>query len=409
MSRSPEAFYQLLVKEQVTVLNQTPSAFDQLSQAEQALNDREKTAALALRVVIFGGEALELRKLKGWFQRHGDQSPRLINMYGITETTVHVTYCPIQQSDLDRPSAGIIGNSLPDLQLYILDRYQQLQPAGAPGEMYIGGAGLARGYLKRPDLTAERFIPDPWATLPGSRLYKTGDLARYRPDGGIEYLGRIDHQVKIRGFRIELGEIEQALSKHTAVSDCMVMVREDPSGEPRLIAYVVLATGQENPATSELRQFLQVMLPDYMVPAIFLPLSSWPTTPNGKLDRDALPSPDEQRLPTGTTYVAPNSPTEKILAEIWQQVLDVERIGIYDNFFVLGGDSIRSIQVLARVHEQGLPATLQQMFQYQTIYELAQIVQVAQTPVPEKPKMQAFALLSEEDRAKLHVLQQTSN
>ena len=408
-SRSPEAFYQLLDNEQVTVLNQTPSAFDQLIRIEQDRADLEKMSALALRLVIFGGEALELRKLKPWWQRHGDQQPRLINMYGITETTVHVTYCPLAQTDLERFSTSIIGSPVPDLRIYILDQYQQMLPTGVPGEMYVWGAGLARGYLNRADLTAERFLPDPWATLPGARLYRTGDLARYRPDGTIEYLGRVDHQVKVRGFRIELREIELALSQHPAVNDCVVMVHEDAPGEPRLAAYVVLAEEQQNSSASELRHFLRAMLPDYMVPAVFLPLSSIPTTPNGKLDRKALPSPDEQRLPTGAVYVAASTPEEQILAEIWQQVLGVEQISIHDNFFVVGGDSIRSIQILARTRERGLSATLQHLFQYQTIYELAQVLQVTHVPAPEKTKMQAFALLSEEDRAKLQMLKQVSN
>ncbi|HWI61503.1 MAG TPA: amino acid adenylation domain-containing protein, partial [Symbiobacteriaceae bacterium] len=235
VTRSPEAFYDLLARERVTVLNQTPSAFRQLINAEANLG----VGDLALRYVIFGGEALELQSLRPWFEQHGDRTPRLINMYGITETTVHVTYRPITLADLDQGLGSVIGCPIPDLQVYVLDGNRQLLPPGVPGEMYVGGAGLARGYLKRAELTAERFIPDPISGRPGARLYKTGDLARWRPDGDLEYLGRIDHQVKVRGFRIELGEIEAGLNLHDAVREAVVIPREDSPGDRRLVAYIV--------------------------------------------------------------------------------------------------------------------------------------------------------------------------
>jgi amino acid adenylation domain-containing protein len=224
-SRSPEAFYELLAQERVTVLNQTPSAFRQLMQAEMAVGEKP----LALRYVIFGGEALEMPTLKAWFDRHGDEMPRLVNMYGITETTVHVTYRPLSTSDLD--SGSVIGVPIPDLQVHILDSQKQLVPVGVPGEMYVGGAGLGRGYLGRPELTAERFIPDHLTGAPGSRLYKTGDLARRLPSGELEFLGRVDDQVKIRGFRIELGEVEAVLCQHAAVQEATVVLRQEPDGE----------------------------------------------------------------------------------------------------------------------------------------------------------------------------------
>ncbi|MCM3900875.1 MAG: amino acid adenylation domain-containing protein, partial [Pyrinomonadaceae bacterium] len=233
ISRSPEAFYELLARERVTVLNQTPSAFRQLIQAEETVGQRD----LALRYVIFGGEALEIQSLRPWFERHGDQEPRLVNMYGITETTVHVTYRPLSKNDLE--SGSVIGVPIPDLQIYILDGEKQPVPIGVAGEMYVGGAGLARGYLSRPELTAERFIPDHLTSRPGSRLYKTGDLARFLPGRDIEYLGRIDHQVKIRGFRIELGEIESVLCQHAMVREAVVMAREDTPGVKSLAAYLV--------------------------------------------------------------------------------------------------------------------------------------------------------------------------
>ncbi len=210
-SRDPEGFYRLLARERVTVLNQTPSAFRQLARAEEAVLGGAPPD-LALRFVIFGGEALEPASLAPWIARHGDRQPRLINMYGITETTVHVTWRPLEEADLAAGSR--IGRPIPDLAVHLLDAFQRPVPLGVPGEIHVGGAGLAQGYLDRPALTAERFVPDPFSGAPGARLYRSGDLARRRPDGDLEYLGRVDQQVKLRGYRIELGEIESALARH---------------------------------------------------------------------------------------------------------------------------------------------------------------------------------------------------
>lgn len=250
VAQAPDAFYDLLVSEQVTVLNQTPSAFRQLIQVEA---DLAAPKDLALRYVIFGGEALNIQSLAPWYARHPDDAPRLVNMYGITETTVHVTYRPLSRADLDQPTSSVIGCPIPDLQAYILDSHLNLVPIGVPGELFVGGAGLARGYLNRPDLAAERFIPHPFSTSPGARLYKTGDLVRIRTDGDLEYLGRIDHQVKVRGYRIELGEIEAGLLQHPAVAEAVVIVRADDTptadedGETtehkRLVAYVTRQRG----------------------------------------------------------------------------------------------------------------------------------------------------------------------
>jgi amino acid adenylation domain-containing protein len=237
VTRSPESFYELLCQEKVTILNQTPSAFRQLIQAEQSI---ATISDLKLRLVIFGGEALELSSLQPWFERHDDQSPQLVNMYGITETTVHVTYRPLSKADLNG-TASVIGRPIPDLQVYVLDEYHKLVPVGVPGEMYVGGAGVTRGYLNRPELTQQRFISHPFSNNPQARLYKTGDKARYLPNGELEYLGRIDYQVKIRGFRIELGEIEAVLSQHPLVQESVVVVREDTPGDKRLVAYLVPA------------------------------------------------------------------------------------------------------------------------------------------------------------------------
>ncbi len=288
VSRDPAAFYALLTRERVTVLNQTPSAFRQLIPIDQAAAPGQ----LALRYVIFGGEALDLESLRPWFARHGDTRPRLVNMYGITETTVHVTYRPLAATDLDQGLGSAIGVPIPDLELYVLDEALRPMPVGVPGELYVGGAGVARGYLGRPELTAARFIPHPFSSTPGARLYRTGDLARHLPDGDLEYLGRIDHQVKIRGFRIELGEIEAALRRCPQVRDAAVLARDDAPGGRRLVAYLVTHAAAEpgNALAAELRRQIQASLPDYMVPAVFVWLETLPLTTNGKLDRNALPA-----------------------------------------------------------------------------------------------------------------------
>ncbi len=361
VSRSPEAFYELMAKERVTVLNQTPSAFRQLIQAEQSVGQKE----LALRYVIFGGEALEMQSLRPWFERHGDETPRLVNMYGITETTVHVTYRPLSKDDVE--SASVIGVPIPDLQIYILDSQKQPVPIGVPGEMYVGGAGLAQGYLRRPALTTDRFIPDHLTGRQGARLYRTGDLVRFLPGHDIEYLGRIDHQVKIRGFRIELGEIESVLCQHPAVREAAVFARQEADSK-RLVAYAVAGPP---PTVGELRDFLRRKMPDYMVPSAFVFLEKLPLTNNGKIDRKALPEPEQERPELAVQYVAPRTEVENKLAAIWSKVLRLERVGVQDNFFELGGDSILSIQVISLARQAELTLTPKLLFQNPTIAELA--------------------------------------
>src|SRR6185369_16512157 len=291
VSRAPAEFHQLLRREGVTVLNQTPSAFRQLSVVDAGASAEER-AELALRLVIFGGEALEWQSLRGWLERHGEERPQLVNMYGITETTVHVTQRAVRLQELAEASTGsLIGKALDDLQLYLLDEQMELLPAGVWGELYVGGAGLGRGYLKRAELTAQRFVPNPYGSEAGGRLYRSGDVGRYRADGEIEYLGRADGQVKLRGFRIELGEIESVLGSYSGVQEVVVTVREDAPGEQRLVAYLVGADID----SSELRAYLKAKLPDYMTPAAFVMLKEMPLTPNGKVDRRALPAPDAAR------------------------------------------------------------------------------------------------------------------
>ncbi|BAY66479.1 amino acid adenylation domain-containing protein [Calothrix brevissima NIES-22] len=368
VSRSPQDFYQLLSTQQVTVLNQTPSAFRQLIQAEAIA---KTSANLALRWVIFGGEALELQSLKPWFERHGDKMPKLVNMYGITETTVHVTYRPITNADLTSNAGSVIGCPIPDLQVYVLDKNRQLLPMGVTGEMYVGGAGLARGYFNREELTSNVFVTHPFSDDPNARLYKTGDLARYLGNGELEYLGRIDNQVKVRGFRIELGEIEAAISQHPLIQATVVIARVENNGDKRLVAYLVI-NQQQTLSINDLRQFLSSKLPQYMIPAAFVFLDTLPLTSNGKIDRRALPAP-EPVWESEKSYVAPRTAIEGILTQIWTEVLGVEQVGIYDNFFELGGDSILSLQIIARANLAGVYLSPKQLFEHQAIAQLAAV------------------------------------
>ncbi|CAD5920814.1 Dimodular nonribosomal peptide synthase [Planktothrix agardhii] len=412
VTRSPESFYELLCQEKVTILNQTPTAFRQLIQAEASLKrdispllrgvgkDSATDNDLSLRLVIFGGESLEINSLQPWFDRHGDQFPQLVNMYGITETTVHVTYRPLSMADVNS-TASVIGRPLPDLQVYLLDQYLQPVPVGVLGEMYVGGAGVTRGYLNRPELTTERFIPNPFdlpllpinrggtqagatlnklGTQGGAKLYKTGDLARYLPNGELEYLGRIDNQVKIRGFRIELGEIEALLASHPQIWETVVLVWDDKTGDKRLVAYIV-PQPEITITIDEIRQFLKAKLPDYMVPNAFVILAALPLTTNGKIDRRALPPPN---LDISDKYVAPSTPIEEILVNIWSEVLKVEKVGINDNFFELGGHSLLATQLVAQIRDSlKIELPLRQLFNTATLAELAQgIEQLKQEKLP---------------------------
>jgi amino acid adenylation domain-containing protein len=406
ITRSPDAFYQLLCDEQVTVLNQTPSAFRQLIRAEELRRPDAATASLALRYVIFGGEALELNSLKPWFDRHGDHQPQLVNMYGITETTVHVTYRPVGLADLHHGARSIIGQPIPDLQLYILDAHRQLVPVGVPGELYVGGPGLARGYLNRPELTAERFIPNPFISPDGvdseSRLYRSGDLARRLPNGDIEYLGRIDNQVKIRGFRIELGEVEAVLQAHPDIRDGVAIVREDTPGDKRLAGYF---TARTTLAIPELRAFLQKKLPEYMVPAALMQLEVFPLTINGKVDVRALPLPDV-RPDLDSTFIAPQTPMEQQIAEIWTAILGIKEVGTQDDFFALGGNSLLAAQLIAQInHRFHVQLPVSTVFTANTIAKLAEVLpvsQVLQTPIPS-----IVSMVQEAKRMKLSTIKET--
>ncbi|TMH58837.1 MAG: hypothetical protein E6H55_13695 [Betaproteobacteria bacterium] len=347
VSRDPEEFHALLIYERVTILNQTPSAFRQLIAVDAHENAGEN---LALRVVILGGEALDFQSLRPWFDRHGDAKPQLFNMYGITETTVHVTCRPIASVDLDAASGSMIGEPIPDLQLLLLDRHLQPVPPGMPGEIFVGGPGVGRGYLNRPELTAERFLANPFSTDPRSRLYRSGDLARRTSDNDLEYLGRVDLQVKIRGFRVECGEVEALLKQHEPIREAVVLAREDRPGEKRLIAYIVPVLGR-TPILAELRRFLLTRLPDYMVPAAFVTLDALPLTANGKIDRSLLAASDPQFEVVRQAHVFPRNAVEVQLMRIWERILDVSPIGMRDNFFALGGDSLAAVRVIDRIEQ----------------------------------------------------------
>jgi amino acid adenylation domain-containing protein len=366
ISRDPESYYNLLLKEKVTVLNQTPSAFRQLV---QVIINRDESEKLFLRYIIFGGEALDLKTLKPWFKMYGDEKPSLINMYGITETTVHVTYRPLTSEDTD--SGSVIGEPIPDLKFYILDKNKNLVPTGVSGEIYVGGAGVAREYLNRPQLNEERFINNPFSDQDNDRLYRTGDLARYIDGDDIEHLGRIDHQIKIRGFRIELGEIEAVINNYEDVKETVVIVREDIPEEKRITAYLMLKQ-KETFDVLALRSFLNKQLPDYMIPSDFVLLEEFPLTASGKLDIKRLPAGEGERY-SGTKYVTPQNQLEKTIADIWQKYLNLNKIGIDDNFFDLGGHSLIFTQVLFRLKKiTPVSISLKDLFDKPTIRGIAE-------------------------------------
>ncbi|MEW2398055.1 amino acid adenylation domain-containing protein [Streptomyces sp. NPDC046862] len=336
VSREPKEFLRLLARERVTVLNQTPSAFGELLRADAALPDVGRE--LALRYLVFGGEALDFTQVPEWYTRHPQDAPVLVNMYGITETTVHVTGLPLTEAAVrDRPRAGGIGHAIADLRAYVLDAGLRMVPPGVTGELYVAGEGLARGYLGRPGLTAGRFVADPFATVASERMYRTGDLVRQSADGELEYLGRADDQVKIRGFRIELGEVEAVLASHPDVAQAVVLVRDG-----RLVGYAV---GRALDADA-LRRHAGRTLPDHMVPSAMVVLDRLPLTSNGKLDRAALPEPSKE-----SRGRAPRTPQEEILCGLFADVLglDPHRVGADDGFFDLGGDSLLAMRLSDRI------------------------------------------------------------
>ncbi|RTQ81562.1 condensation domain-containing protein, partial [Stenotrophomonas maltophilia] len=372
VSRSPRDFHALLIEQGVTVLNQTPSAFRQLIAAEA-----DSTATHRLRYVIFGGEALDLPMLAPWIARNDPDQTQLINMYGITEITVHATFRRIERRDVQGGQGSLIGRPLSDLRILVLDPHQQPVPIGVTGELYVGGDGIARGYLNRPELTAERFLPDPYSSDPSARLYRTGDLGRWLPGGELQYVGRNDFQVKIRGFRIELAEIEARLQACDGVREAVVLAREDSPGDKRLVGYVITEP-ESDPSAAELRDHLLLHLADYMVPAAFVRVHHWPLTSNGKLDRAALPAPDASAV-AARGYEAPVGETELAIAAVWQEVLGLEQVGRHDNFFELGGHSLLAITVIEQLRHRGLQADVRTVFNALSLVALAESVR-QQTP-----------------------------
>ncbi|MHB1058031.1 MAG: amino acid adenylation domain-containing protein [Rhodanobacter sp.] len=390
VSRSPADFLQLLVRERVTVLNQTPSAFDALMQAER--EHPELGRQLALRRVIFGGEALDPARLQDWYTRHDDRHPLLVNMYGITETTVHVSQLALDRSHAAAGGGSLIGRALDDLTVYLLDGNLQPVPIGVTAEIYVAGNGLARGYLNRPGLTAERFVAHPF--VPGERMYRSGDLARWRADGQLEYLGRGDQQVKLRGFRIELGEIDSALLAQPGVAQATTCVREDQPGYRQLVSYIVALAGSPiDPAA--LRHRLGERLPGHMVPTAIIPLDALPLTVNGKLDLKALPAPDF--VTPGAR--APRTAREALLADVFAGVLGLGQVGIDDSFFDLGGDSIRAIQLRARAQQAGIDFDLATLFRHASVAALAEVASYAVSE--QSGGIGRFELLSPSDRQQM--------
>jgi amino acid adenylation domain-containing protein/non-ribosomal peptide synthase protein (TIGR01720 family) len=357
----PAYLTDLIQRERITVIQVVPTILQML------LDESRLSNCTSLKRVFCGGEPLKVDMVKRFF---GQIDADLVNLYGPTEATIDTHYYVCEREI--RQGSIPIGQPIANTRSYVLDAHQQIVPVGVPGELWIGGRAVGKGYLNRPDMTAEKFVSDLFSTDPNARLYRTGDLARYRADGTLELLGRIDQQVKLRGFRIELGEIEDALRSHGEVADAAAAMRDDVDRSQRLVAYVVPDKGAA-PSMAELHRYLKDRLPDYMVPSAILVLESLPLTPNGKVDRRALPAPGGARPGLEASYLAPRNGVEDTLARIWAGVLGLERVGVHDNFFELGGDSILSIQIIARARQAGLHVTAQQIFQHQTVAELAAV------------------------------------
>ncbi|HEV2828701.1 MAG TPA: amino acid adenylation domain-containing protein [Pyrinomonadaceae bacterium] len=377
MLSSARDFLQACGEFEITVLDLPTAYWHEL--ADELTTDNLRLPD-SLRLVILGGEKAMPERLASW-RRRANAAVRLINTYGPTETTVVATICDLAKeaeessSDSDVP----IGRPLRNTLVYILDPDLRPVPIGVPGELYIGGAGVARGYLHRPELTAEKFITNPFGDVRAPRLYKTGDLVRYRSDSNLEFLSRIDNQVKIRGFRVETGEIEQAIRSHALVSDVIVLVEEDVAGDKRLPAYVVAAQA-EQPTTTELREFLSTKLPAYMLPSAFVMIENFPLLPNGKIDRQALPLLKPERRSPDVAVAAPRSPLEESVAKVWREVLKLEQVGINDNFFELGGHSLLGAKLISNLRRSlNCELSLIDVFRSPTIERLTEVIYQRQT------------------------------
>ena len=346
VARSTGDFLALLQSERVTVLNQTPSAFAELIRVEAREDSPE---ARTLRLVVLGGEALRFATLEPWFRRHTDSSPQVVNMYGITETTVHVTYRRVGAGDVARPES-VIGVPIPDLKTYVVKQGSDpaLSPPGEVGELYVGGGGVSRGYRNRPDLTGERFIPNPFEELPPV-LYRSGDLVRLNQDGELEYVGRADRQLKVRGYRIEPGELEAAILTHPGVQEAAVVTHPGSDGVESIVAYVVAHSSGPLPVGAEIRTYLRARLPSFMVPERIVLLDKLPRTGNGKVDRDALVHHGDERSSDAPKYVPPQDQLQHQVVAIWEELLGVQPIGIQDDFFDLGGHSLLAVRMVRQV------------------------------------------------------------
>jgi acyl-coenzyme A synthetase/AMP-(fatty) acid ligase/acyl carrier protein len=352
-----------------------------------------------LRTLLTGGDQLHVYR--------GDMEFALVNHYGPTEVTVLCTAGAVERSSRVAGELPSIGRSIANTQAYVLDRWQQVMPVGVVGELYIGGVGVGRGYLARPELTAGRFVPDGVSGRAGERLYRTGDLVRYRSDGQLEFVGRVDHQLKLHGFRVELGEIEAVLREHAAVRDSVVVAHRENESELRLVAYVSGEFPEGQSPADELRKFMQKKLPEYMIPASFMVLPELPLTPNGKVDRTKLPAP--ARNSNGATYVGPRTPTEELLARIWCEVFDVEQVSVTENFFELGGHSLLATQAVSRVRKEfDIELPVRSLFEFPTIGELAALIEETQQKDLEMEQMEILPIIREAHRIKLSALNRSS-
>ncbi|WP_281170179.1 amino acid adenylation domain-containing protein [Glaciibacter superstes] len=390
-ARDPEALLRLLRERHVTVLSQTPSAFAGLT----ALIDRGENLGSEprLRVVVFGGEALAPNALLPWIRTLDSRAPSFINMYGITETTVHASYRRVEPADIDcAEPRSMIGRSLSDLTLSLVDRDGELVPMGGTGELYVGGPGVARGYLNRPALTAERFLPDPLSPDIGARRYRSGDLARSRRENDFEYLGRLDRQVKIRGFRIELGEIEAALGGHPGISASVVKLVGDGS-ERKIAGYVVPKS--RGIRVEELRAFLRMRIPHYMVPMVWVELDRLPLTSSGKVDRDSLQPPNDSRPQLAQGYVAPRNDLEARVATVWAAIIGVSKVGVHDNFFDLGGDSIKAVRLVGQLREERVDVSVASIFAHQSVAALCSASEESTTSLGQQ-RVAPFALVDQQ-------------
>jgi acyl carrier protein len=366
----------VLKKHRVTTLWLTAALFN-------TVINEEPQALSVVKQLLIGGEALSVPHVRKGLALL--PNTEIINGYGPTENTTFTCCYPIPRQLDDNLSSIPVGKPIGNTQVYILDPYLKPVPVGVAGELHIGGDGLARGYLNRLDLTAEKFIPNPFGAAPTSRLYKTGDRARYLPGGNIEFLGRIDNQVKIRGYRIELGEIETVLTQRSEVRESVVIAREDSAGDKQLVAYIVPQKSAS--VTRELRTYLKDKLPGYMVPSAFVVLESFPLTPNGKVDRKALPSPDRNSADSAQVYVAPRNDVDEIIAGIWAEILGIRQIGVHDNFFDLGGHSLKATQVVSRLRRafhSEIP--LRHLFEFPTVAELAVAIRASEKQRVANPK-----------------------